>query len=603
MLPSKDSLVDCIVFLLMGVVLGYGFWGAGERPKIHSDSEFKINVEKINAMQGEIGGLKREVEKQRQANYRMKSEYSKKIAGLEMKKKAEKLSETAKAKLNILHHKNLGIDKLRLKPDALIDETGKIDEGSTIIKDHHVDANVMKETPALVGTGWLAGRIAYPDMKIVFVDSWPPSKKKYVAGQIPGSAYMGISGLMQAIGNGSMPPDKVLYERMMSDLGIRHGDHVVLYGVAGMNDFTLAAYWLMDYFGHSRLSYLNGGLTKWNKEQRPVMTGFSKPVSSNYKAGVPVESVRITAAEVLTSLDDPNTVLLDTRGAGEYSGEINKVKNKRVGHIPGAIDLHYYTTNFKQDDGTVKFVADLKTAYEAKGVTKNKKIIVYCQEGVRAASTYFILKYVLGYPDVRNYIGSWNEWGNRVDFSKYPVEVSSLKYVQLKSVKDAGTKYVGVNKCKSCHKKEYKSWKRTKMAVSFESLKPGVKAAEKIKVGLNHKMDFTKDPECLACHTTGYGKPGGFVSIEETPDMANVQCEECHGAGGGYSAVMKKNNHFKLSEVIEAGLVIPSHDKEGCLRCHDNKNPFNEKVDAKYRFDFIERIGKTHEHFTLKYEH
>ncbi len=538
MLPGKNSMVDCIVFLLMGMVLGYGFWGLGGNAKTDLKSDAKLAIEKISAMQGEIGGLKREIEKQRKANYILKTEYNKRVAGLKKKEMADKQKEAALADLSRIHHQKQGEGKLKDNKKSLIDETGKIDESSTIIQEHPLNSSANQDVPSLIGTGWLAGRMLSPDIKILFVDSWPPRKKEYDAGHIPGSSYMGISGLMQAIGNGSTPPDRVRYESMMSGLGINNNDHVVLYGVSGKDDFTLAAFWLMEYFGHAKLSYLNGGLTKWNKEKRPVIKGFSKPVPSSYKGGIPNKSALVKADEILQGLKDPEVVVIDARGSGEYIGKINIEKNRRVGHIPGAIDMDHFTTNFKLDDGTIKFVNDLKAVYESKGVTKDKKIIIYCQAGVRASNTYFILKYVLGYPNVRNYIGSWHEWGNRVDFSKYPVEVSALKDFKFKDVEEAGTKYIGVNKCKACHIKQYNSWKRTKMAVSFENLKPGVKAEEKLKVGLNPKMDFTKDPECLACHTTGYGKPGGFISIEETPEMANVQCEACHGAEAAPSGNM-----------------------------------------------------------------
>ncbi len=161
--------------------------------------------------------------------------------------------------------------------------------------------------------------------------------------------------------------------------------------------------------------------------------------------------------------------------------------------------------------------------------------------------------------------------------------------------------YISAKKCKACHMKQFKSWSETKMATSFENLKAGVKAAEKKKAGLEDK-DYTTDPKCLKCHTTGYGK-GGFVSMEKTPDLAGVQCEGCHGAGGDFNQIMKKNKEFPLAEVKAAGLIIPSEDEKGCMVCHAADSPFTEKVDAKYKFDFKERLKKTHEHFPLKNKH
>ncbi|MBI4848331.1 MAG: hypothetical protein HY808_07140 [Nitrospirae bacterium] len=161
--------------------------------------------------------------------------------------------------------------------------------------------------------------------------------------------------------------------------------------------------------------------------------------------------------------------------------------------------------------------------------------------------------------------------------------------------------YIGAKKCKACHMKEYKAWEKTLMATSFENLKPGVKAAEKTKAKLDPNKDYTADPNCLRCHTTGYGKPGGFKSIAETPDLANVQCESCHGPGSEYSKVMKANKEYPLAEA--KGLILPSEDEKGCMVCHGGESPFTDKVDAKYKFVFKDRLVKTHEKFPLKYKH
>jgi hypothetical protein len=163
--------------------------------------------------------------------------------------------------------------------------------------------------------------------------------------------------------------------------------------------------------------------------------------------------------------------------------------------------------------------------------------------------------------------------------------------------------YLGVKKCKACHIKQYKSWMKTSMATSFENLKPGIKAEEKKKAGLDPAKDYTADADCLRCHTTGYGKPSGFASIAETPNLANVQCEGCHGPGGDFRKIMKKDKKFKLSDITAAGLLLPSEANNNCSECHNDKSPFTEKVDPKYKFDIKDRLAKTHEHFPLKYEH
>jgi len=163
--------------------------------------------------------------------------------------------------------------------------------------------------------------------------------------------------------------------------------------------------------------------------------------------------------------------------------------------------------------------------------------------------------------------------------------------------------YQGTKKCKKCHIKQYKSWSQTKMAQAFELLKPGVRAEGKKSVGLDPDADYSTDETCIPCHTTGYGKSGGFISLEETPELAGVGCEVCHGPGEGYlreGYMTMKNKTYKRSEVISAGLVIP--DASTCIDlCHNEKSPF---FKADQPFDWEKRKSQgTHEHLPLKYEH
>ena len=163
--------------------------------------------------------------------------------------------------------------------------------------------------------------------------------------------------------------------------------------------------------------------------------------------------------------------------------------------------------------------------------------------------------------------------------------------------------YVGAKKCKSCHIKQYKSWEQTHMAQSFEVLKPGIRPEEKKKAGLDPAADYSTDPECLPCHTTGYGRPGGFESLEATPALVGVQCEACHGPGSEYLAKDKmslQNKEYKRADLVATGLVIPNGDT--CTStCHNERSPFAVPGQA---FDFEERKNQgTHEHIPLKYAH
>jgi Cytochrome c554 and c-prime len=163
--------------------------------------------------------------------------------------------------------------------------------------------------------------------------------------------------------------------------------------------------------------------------------------------------------------------------------------------------------------------------------------------------------------------------------------------------------YVGNKKCKMCHLKEWKSWNETKMANTLETLKPGARAGAKKAAGLDPDKDYTKEAECLACHTTGYGKPGGFVDVESTPELVGVGCESCHGAGETYTKaeyMSLSNKEYKKADVVAVGMVDQVSEAL-CRECHNNESPF---VGEDYVFDFEANKEKgTHEKFALKYPH
>ncbi len=163
--------------------------------------------------------------------------------------------------------------------------------------------------------------------------------------------------------------------------------------------------------------------------------------------------------------------------------------------------------------------------------------------------------------------------------------------------------FVGSKACKKCHLKEHKSWDATKMAHTFDVLKPGERAEAKTKAGLDPSKDYTTDPTCLPCHTTGYGKKGGFVDIATTPELAGVGCEMCHGAGADYiqeQLMSLKNKEYKKADVVAAGMVAEVSAAQ-CTPCHNAESPF---VDDDFVFDFeANKDQGTHEIFPLKYEH
>ena len=159
--------------------------------------------------------------------------------------------------------------------------------------------------------------------------------------------------------------------------------------------------------------------------------------------------------------------------------------------------------------------------------------------------------------------------------------------------------FVGAAKCRVCHLPQLKSWEQTKMAKAFDLLKPGAAAEAKRSHKLDPDKDYTHDPNCISCHVTGYGEPGGFVSVGKTPNLVGVQCEACHGPGEGYlkpNRMSFQNKEYKRGDLVAAGMVIPS--AETCQRCHNQKSPFYKP------FDFKARVGQgTHAHEALKYKH
>lgn len=170
--------------------------------------------------------------------------------------------------------------------------------------------------------------------------------------------------------------------------------------------------------------------------------------------------------------------------------------------------------------------------------------------------------------------------------------------------KAATPEYLGSKSCKMCHIKQHKSWSESKMAKAFEQLKPGVAKEAKEKAKLDPNKDYTKDPECLACHTVGFGKPGGYAIPKEgdAPDAMKeregVGCESCHGPGSLYSPHMKEHKDYKLADVKAMGLIVP--DEKSCQECHNDKSPFFDK--AKWNFEEMKKTG-SHEHVEMKQAH
>lgn len=151
--------------------------------------------------------------------------------------------------------------------------------------------------------------------------------------------------------------------------------------------------------------------------------------------------------------------------------------------------------------------------------------------------------------------------------------------------------YLGSKSCAGCHKAETKDWQRSVHGKTMEILSPGKRSGPKHKADLDPDKDYSKDDKCLKCHTTGYKKPGGFVDMNSTPDLAGVGCESCHGPAGSYREIHKqKMLDFKSAEVRAAGQTYASKGDKVCENCHNTDSPFKASVDKKYIFDLKERL-------------
>ena len=212
--------------------------------------------------------------------------------------------------------------------------------------------------------------------------------------------------------------NKSQFEELMSRNGITSDSEVILYGDFN-NWFAAFVFWIFKYYGHEKLKIMNGGRKKWEMEKKPYTKEELQIQKTKYVSKPPNEGMRAYLFDVRRALDKTDTVLVDVRSPKEFSGEVTAPAEypmehaQRGGHIPGAHNIPWATA-VNDTDGTFKAVDELKKNYEPKGVTPDKDVICYCRIGERSSHSWFVLKYLLGYPQVRNYDGSWTEWGNMI---------------------------------------------------------------------------------------------------------------------------------------------------------------------------------------------
>src|SRR5918999_1970627 len=268
--------------------------------------------------------------------------------------------------------------------------------------------------PVLVTTDWLAEHERDANVVVAEVDENPDL---YDEGHIPGAVKLHWRDDLQDQIERDLV-DRETFEQLLGSLGIANDTSVVLYGDKN-NWFAAFAYWYLKIYGHEDVRILDGGRQKWIDEGRELTTDAPAVAPASYSAKERDESIRSYRDDVLQGLGGDGRALVDVRSPQEYAGELlappgyEQEGAQRGGHIPTAQSIPW--AQAVRDDGTFKSADELRELYAAKGVTPDRAVTAYCRIGERSAHTWFVLRELLGYQDVRNYDGSWTEWGNLVD--------------------------------------------------------------------------------------------------------------------------------------------------------------------------------------------
>jgi len=264
----------------------------------------------------------------------------------------------------------------------------------------------------LVDTQWVENHLGDESIRIVEVDENP---SLYTEAHIPGAiGFDWKKDLQDQVKRDFLGPAE--FGELFGSRGISNEHAIVLYGDRN-NWFAAYTYWYLKYYGHDNVRLMNGPREKWISEGRPTSTDVPAHDSQTFDAREGDESIRAYRDEVLAALDS-STSLVDVRSPQEYSGELIAMAGyeqegaQRAGHIPGAASVPW--AQAVKEDGTFKDAEDLRRLYSDRGVVNGNPIIAYCRIGERSAHTWFVLHELLGQDDVKNYDGSWTEWGNMV---------------------------------------------------------------------------------------------------------------------------------------------------------------------------------------------
>ena len=271
-----------------------------------------------------------------------------------------------------------------------------------------------KHPETLVETNWVNDHLKDNSLRIVEVDYDPTAN--YNLGHIPGAVLLDwMKDMNDPVSRDILSKQQL--QEVLGKAGVTSEAKLVLYGDFN-NWFAAFVYWIFNYYGIQNIVLMNGGRKKWLAEDRPVTKDIPSYARTTFTVKTTNENLRTYLDYVKQSVKKPNKVLVDVRSPAEFTGQVTAPPEypnehaQRGGHIPGAVNIPW--SQAVKEDGTFKSVEELSKLYQSKGVTADKEVITYCRIGERSSFTWFVLKYLLGYPNVKNYDGSWTEWGNMI---------------------------------------------------------------------------------------------------------------------------------------------------------------------------------------------
>lgn len=277
----------------------------------------------------------------------------------------------------------------------------------------------MARSDVLVSADWAESNLGNPSVVFVEVDE---DASAYDTGHIPGAVKLDWKTDLQDPVKRDFV-DAQQFSKLLSDRGISNDDTVVLYG-GNNNWFAAYAYWYFRLYGHEDVKLLDGGRKKWELDDRALTADTVERAATSYSAKAPDNSIRAFRDEVIAAINTKN--LVDVRSPDEFSGKIlapahlPQEQSQRPGHIPGAINVPW--SRAANEDGTFKSDEELATLYADAGLDGEKETIAYCRIGERSSHTWFVLQELLGHRNVKNYDGSWTEYGSLVGA---PIELGS----------------------------------------------------------------------------------------------------------------------------------------------------------------------------------